>query len=66
MQLDAMTSQATVLESLTRAAEAAWGTERVATMQPALEAAAAALWELAQQPLDLLDAEPDFIGGAEA
>jgi hypothetical protein len=65
MQLDAMASQAAVLEGLTRAAEAAWGAERVAAIQPALEAAAAAVWELAQQ-LELADAEPDFIGGAGA
>ncbi|HZU06013.1 MAG TPA: hypothetical protein VFB73_08565 [Chloroflexota bacterium] len=65
MQLDAMTSKAEVLDALRRAAEATWGPERVGALQAMLEAAAAAVWELAQLPLELTDVEPDFIGGAE-
>ncbi len=65
MQLDAMRSQAQVLEALTRAAETTWGAGRLADLQANLDAVAAALWEVAQQPLDALDHEPDFIDGAE-
>jgi hypothetical protein len=65
MQLDAMTSRAQILESLTRSAEAAWGAPRLAALEPTLDAVATALWELAQQPLGPLDVEPDFISGAE-
>ena len=65
MQLDTIASQRAALEALTREAEATWGAERAEAMQAALEAAASALWELAQQPLDSTDVEPDFIGGAE-
>ncbi len=62
MQLDAMTSQAQVREALARAAEATWGSERLADLQANLDTVAAALWEVAQQPLDALEHEPDFIG----
>jgi hypothetical protein len=65
MQLEAMGSQAQVLDALTRAAEATWGAGRLADLQANLDAIAAALWELAQQPLDALDHEPDFIDGTE-
>lgn len=65
MQLDAMDSAAAVLAALRRAAEATWGPERAAALQPQLEATAGALWQLAQQPLDFFDAEPDFISAPE-
>jgi hypothetical protein len=65
MQADAMRSQADVVEYLRRAAEMAWGAERAAALGPALEQTATAVWEIVQQPLDLLDVEPDFIAAAE-
>jgi hypothetical protein len=65
MQLDNVPSQAAMLEMLTRAAEAAWGAERLEALGPLLDASAAALWVVAQERLDFADAEPDFIGGAE-
>ena len=66
MQLDAAGSQGAVLEALTRAAEATWGGERLGALQPTLEMAAAALWELAQQPLEPTGVEPDFVSGGDA
>ncbi len=66
MQLDGLISQNAVLEALARAVEATWGTERVAALQPSLEATAATLWQIVQQPLDFTDVEPDFISVAEA
>ena len=66
MQLDTLTSQSAVLEEISRAVEATWGAERVAALQPSLEATAATLWQIAQQPLDFTDVEPDFISAAEA
>ena len=65
MQLDAMTSRAQILESLTHSAEAAWGAPRLAALEATLDAVATSLWEIAQQPLGPLDVEPDFISGAE-
>jgi hypothetical protein len=65
MQLDTMTSQAQVREALARAAETAWGAGRLGELQANLDLMAAALWELAQQRLDPLDIEPDFISQAE-
>ena len=45
-------------------AEQVWGEERLTALEPALDAAAQAVWRLAQAPLEALEAEPDFIGGA--
>ena len=65
MRLDPTATQADVLDELTREAEATWGTERLPALQPALEGAAAALWELARRPFEVEAEEPDFIGAAE-
>jgi hypothetical protein len=45
-------------------AEQVWGEQRLAALEPALDAAAQAVRRLAQAPLEPLEAEPDFIGGA--
>jgi len=66
MQLDAMGSAADVQAALRRAAEETWGAERAAALQAQLEATAGALWQLAEQPLDFFDIEPDFISAPEA
>ena len=52
-----------VLAVLSVAAEQTWGHERMAALGAALERAADALWRLSEAPLELLDAEPDFVGG---
>jgi hypothetical protein len=65
MQADAMRSQGDVVEYLRRAAEAAWGLERAAALGTVLEQTATAVWEIVQQPLDVLDVEPDFIAAVE-
>ena len=51
------------LEALRAAAARTWGAERQAALEPALETAAGALARLAASPLDLLEDEPDFVGG---
>jgi hypothetical protein len=51
------------LADLRGEAAAAFGPERVEHLQPALEAAANALWRLAEAPLQALEEEPDFISG---
>jgi hypothetical protein len=61
IRLDPLLTQAQVRELLAREAEAAWGAARLAELASALDAAAAALWELAQHPLEPRDDEPDFI-----
>jgi hypothetical protein len=61
MQLDALDSPAAARAALTRAAVAVWGEARAAALQAQLDATAQALWELAQEPLDLEGPEPDFI-----
>jgi hypothetical protein len=50
-----------VLAELRAAAERRWGPERLQSLEPALETAANALSRVGNEPLDLLDAEPDFI-----
>jgi hypothetical protein len=65
MQADAVRSQGDVVEYLRRAVQAAWGAERAAALGTALEQTATAVWEIVQQPLDVLDVEPDFIAVAE-
>jgi hypothetical protein len=54
------------LAELESRAERAWGPARRAELGPVLEAAAAALCRLARAPLDPLQEEPDFIGGARS
>ncbi len=61
MQFDALDSPAAVRAALTGAALARWGEARTAALQAQLDVTAQALWELAQQPLDLEGPEPDFI-----
>ncbi len=51
------------LAELRQRSERTWGVQRTADLGPALEAAANSLWRLAQVPLELLDDEPDFVGG---
>jgi hypothetical protein len=65
MQLDALGSEEAAREALTREIEATWGPARAAALEATLATTAAAIWEIAQVPLDLLDAEPDFIGEPE-
>ncbi|HEY7066909.1 MAG TPA: hypothetical protein VII06_35925 [Chloroflexota bacterium] len=65
MRLDPTASQADVRGALTREAETTWGAERLPELEPVLEAAAGALWELAHRPFEVEAEEPDFIGGAE-
>lgn len=48
-----------VRRALEEAARRAWGEERVAAQQLALDATADALWQVAQHPLDLGDEEPE-------
>jgi hypothetical protein len=62
MRLDSTASQAQVLATLTREAEAAWGAARLPTLGPTLEGVAAALWELSHRPFEVEAEEPDFIG----
>jgi hypothetical protein len=52
-----------VLAELSVAAEQTWGRERTAALEATLERGADALWRLSEAPLELLDAEPDFVGG---
>lgn len=61
IRLDPSLTQAQVRELLAREAEAAWGPARLPELASALDTAAAALWELAQRPLEPRDDEPDFI-----
>lgn len=65
MQADAMRSRDDVVAYLRRAAEAVWGAERAAALGPTLDQTAAAVWEVVQQPLDVLDVEPAFIAAVE-
>jgi hypothetical protein len=66
MPLDAFESPAEVLDTLTAAARAAWGADRLEALRPGLEATAGNLWQIAHQALDVLDDEPDFIGAGGA
>ena len=51
-----------VVAALRAEAERAWGAERAAALSEAIETTGTALWRLAQAPLELLEAEPAFIG----
>ena len=53
------------MSELRAAAEARWGAERLEALQPGLETAAEAVWQLAEATLGPLEVEPDFIGGIE-
>ena len=66
MKLDASATAESLLVALTDAARATWGAERLAALQPTLEAAAGNLAILAGQPLEYSEHEPDFISAPEA
>jgi hypothetical protein len=63
MRFEQGQSREEVLAELQTAAEQRWGRERLPQLDSALETAANALWQVAKEPLDLLEAEPDFIAG---
>ena len=63
MRFDPSLSKEHYREGLTAEAEAAFGADRLPELQASIDGAANALWLLGQQPLDLTDAEPDFITG---
>jgi hypothetical protein len=44
--------------ALRRAAEAAWGTNALPEIEPAVATAAQALWRMSQEPLEPSDVEP--------
>jgi len=64
MRQDPAASPAAVLAALTRAAEGAWGAERLPALQATLEGVAASLCELSSRPFEIEADEPDFLGGA--
>jgi hypothetical protein len=59
MRLDPGATEPDILEALRREAEATWGAARAAEVQGRLAHTAHWLWLVAQQPLELLDEEPD-------
>jgi ferric-dicitrate binding protein FerR (iron transport regulator) len=63
MRFERGRSREEVLAGLSVAAEQSWGHERMSALGAALERAADALYRLSEAPLELLDAEPDFVGG---
>jgi hypothetical protein len=44
--------------ALRQAVEAAWGSQAVPEVEPALETSARALWRISQEPLEPSDVEP--------
>lgn len=44
--------------ALRRAAEAAWGTDALPEIEPAVATASHALWRIGQEPLEPSDVEP--------
>ena len=62
MQLERERPHEEILADLGREAEWTWGAERARELEPALEVLAEALGRLAAAPLEMLEAEPAFIG----
>jgi hypothetical protein len=62
MRLNSTMSREEVRAELERAAETAWGKEKLARMQGVLIQAANALWSVLQTPLDPFGEEPDTTG----
>lgn len=62
MRLERERSREEILAELTGEAERTWGAARAGALGPALEVLAGALGRLAAAPLELLEAEPAFIG----
>lgn len=62
MQLIPSTTEPAILDELRRSAAANYGAERAGELEKRLADTAHALWLIAQQPLDLLDEEPDRDG----
>jgi hypothetical protein len=63
MRFESGRTREEVLAELSVAAEQTWGHERMAPLGATLDRAADALWRLSEAPLELIDAEPDFVGG---
>jgi hypothetical protein len=63
MRLEQGQSREEILTELRTAAEQRWGGARLRELEPELQTAANALWRVAKEPLDLWEAEPDFILG---
>lgn len=59
------TSQQEILRALRSQIEARWGKEPTAAQEQMAAGAADALWRIAQQPLEPLDEEPDFLSISE-
>ena len=47
-----------VQAALRRAAEAAWGSQILPEIEPAVEISARAIWRISQEPLEPADIEP--------
>lgn len=62
MRLERERPREEILAELTGEAERTWGVERARELGPAIEALAGALDRLAAAPLEMLEAEPAFIG----
>jgi len=62
MRLERERPSEEILAELTGEAERTWGAERARELGPALETVAGALGRLAAAPLEMLEAEPAFIG----
>ena len=58
MRFDPALTREETLARLTEDAVSAWGEERAASLRPALETTAGALWTVAQESLDPTDVEP--------
>ena len=58
VRFDPSQSVQDVQAALRSAAEAAWGSDAVPEIEPALEISARAIWRISQEPLDPSDVEP--------
>ena len=58
VRFDPTQSVEEVQAALLRAAEAAWGSDALPEIEPALETSARAIWRISQEPLEPTDVEP--------